>query len=94
MFGWFNGSGRHTPRKTVLENGEDGDHSGSEAPKPDVAKRWFRLRRKEGGKWRHKARHGKRVDQEDFEMGEVPQDKDKRGIGAFWIIVEGTDHSG
>ena len=68
-----------------MENGEDGGHDGSEAPKPDVAKRWFRLRRKEGGEWRHKAQREKRVEQEDIEMGEVPQDTDMRGIWGFGL---------
>ena len=66
--------------KPVLENGEEGDHSSSEAPKPDVTKHWFRLRRKNGGRWRRKAKCEKRTDQGDIEMGEIPQDTDKRGI--------------
>jgi len=36
--------------KPVLENDEDGDYSGSEAPEPNVIKHRFRLRRKKGGK--------------------------------------------
>ena len=73
--------------KPVLENGEDGDHSGSETPEPDVTKRRFRLRRKKGGKRRRKAQREKRAEQEDIEMGEVPQDTvtDKRGIAGFGL---------
>ena len=42
---------------------------------------------RKGGKLRRKARGEKRVDQEDFEMGEVPQDMNKRGIGAFGLSL-------
>jgi len=71
--------------KPALENDEDGDHSGGEAPEPDVSKRRFRLRRKKGGKRRRKAQREKRTEPQDVEMGEVTQDADKRGIGGFGL---------
>jgi len=85
------GSDRSTDRdailrgKPALETDEGGDHSGGEAPEPDVTKRRFRLRRKKGGKRRHKTRREKKAEQGDIEMGEVPQDTDKRGIGGFGL---------
>ena len=69
----------------VSENDGDGDHSSGEAPEHDATKRRFRLRRKKGGKRRHKTRRQKRTEQDDIEMGEVPQDTDKRGIGGFGL---------
>ena len=71
--------------KPVLENDEDGDQSGSETPEPDVTKRRFRLRRKKGGKGRHKTRREKKKEQGDIEKGEVLQDVDKRGVGGFGL---------
>jgi len=67
--------------KPVLENNEDGDRSGGEAPEPNVIKRRFRLHRKKGGKLEHKKQREKQREQEDTEKGRVPQDMDKRGIG-------------
>jgi len=68
-----------------LENDQDGDQSGSETPEPDVTKRRFRLRRKKGGKGRHKTRREKKKEQGDIEKGEVLQDADKRGVGGFGL---------
>ena len=71
--------------KPTSENDEDGDHSGGEAPEPDGTKRRFRLRRKKGGKRRHKTRREKKIEQGDIEMGEVSRDADKRGVGGFGL---------
>jgi metal transporter CNNM len=75
-----------TPRgNPTSEDGSGGDYGGSEASESDVAKRQFRLRRKKGGKRRRKTRLGKRVKQEDVEMGEVSQPKYKIGSVEFGL---------
>ena len=71
--------------KPDLENDKDGDRSGGEAPEPDTGKRRFRLRRKKGGKRSRKTRREKKAEPGDIEMGEVPHDADKRGIGGFGL---------
>ena len=48
--------------KPVLENDEDEDHSGDEAPEPDVTKYQFRLHQKKGGKRQHKTWREKTVE--------------------------------
>jgi hypothetical protein len=67
------------------EDGPDGDHGGGGASESDVSKRRFRLRRKKDGKRRRKTRLGKRTKQEDVEMGEVSQHKDKIGGVGFGL---------
>jgi metal transporter CNNM len=67
------------------EDGPDGDHGDGEASESDVSKRRFRLRRKKDGKRRRKTRLGKRTKQEDVEMGEVSQPKDKIGSVGFGL---------
>lgn len=70
----------------TTENGQDGDHGDSEASESDVVKRQFRFCRKRDGKQWHKTRFGKRVEQEDVEMGEVSQYKDKIGGVGFGLL--------
>jgi hypothetical protein len=69
----------------TTENGQDGDHSDSEASESDVVKRRFRFCRKKDGKQRRKTRFRKRVEREDVEMGEVSQYKDKIGGVGFGL---------
>ena len=65
---------------TALENDTDGDHSDGGNPEPAISKRRFRLRRKKGGKRRHKSQREK-AKQGDVESGEVAQEADRKGGG-------------
>lgn len=65
---------------SVLMNDEDADHSDGGDPEPGVSKHRFRLRRKKGGKRGRKAQRERKKPQ-DVEIGEVPQDVDRRSGG-------------
>ena len=71
--------------KPVPENDQDGNHSDGEASEPDGTKRRFRLRRKKDGKRRRRGRREKRAEQEDIEMGEIPQETDRGRSGGFGL---------